>query len=368
MTGMLHELFSTDYPEARARLHSAAQALDVAVESTVLDTHTGADGELLANDQVLFAPPGARSLLVITSGTHGVEGFAGSACQIGLLRDENLLAAARARHVALLIVHAVNPYGFSHLRRVNEDNVDINRNCVNFTQPLPANADYRDVHALLLPQVWPPTEQNRRDIAEYCAAHGAERLRKALITGQYEVPDGLFYGGAKPTWSHRTLREIFRKHLKAFQHVAMIDVHTGLGAHGHGEKIFVGQSAQELARAKVLWGSDVMAPASVGSAAIPVSGPIVALAHEEAPAGTQVTTMALEFGTLASDDVRHSLRGDHWLHNHPEASAAQAHAIKRRLRDAFYCDNDGWKGRVYGQFKAAALQAIMGLGSLSQAH
>jgi hypothetical protein len=361
VVNLLGELFSDTYAQACERLRAAARALDLTVESNMLDTHRGADGEPLATDEVLFVPPGARSLLVIVSGTHGVEGFAGSGCQIGLLRDEGLLAAARAQRVALLIVHAVNPYGFSHLSRTNEDNIDINRNCVDFAQPLPANSDYRDVHGLLLPRDWPPNTQNRRDIAEYCAKHGAQRLRKALVTGQYEAADGLFYGGAAPAWSHRTLRAIFRKHLKSFRHVAMIDTHTGLGAHGHGEKIFVGQSAQELARAKALWGSDVMAPASVGSAAIPVSGPIVVLAHEEAAADTEVTCVALEFGTLESDDVRHALRGDNWLHSHPEASAGQAYNIKRRLREAFYCDHDGWKGRVHGQFKAAALQAIMGL-------
>lgn len=362
MPGMLNELFSVDYAEARERLRTAAWLLEVDVESIALPTHIGAEGEPLATDLVLITPPGASALLVITSGTHGVEGFAGSACQIGLLSDKTLLEIAHANQVALLIVHAVNPYGFSHLRRVNEDNVDINRNCVDFTQPLPANADYRDVHTLLLPQEWPPTAQNKHDIAEYCARHGEERLRKALVTGQYEMPDGLFYGGTAPTWSHRTLRAVFKKHLNAYRRAAMIDVHTGLGAHGHGEKIFVGQTAEELARARKLWGSDVMAPASVGSAAVPVLGPIVALAHAEARSETDVTTMALEFGTLASDDVRHSLRGDHWLHLHPEASAAQAYHIKRRIRDAFCCDSDDWKGRVYGQFRTAALQAIMGLG------
>lgn len=362
MSGTLHDLFSVDYAQARERLRTAAWLLEVEMESLALPTHVGAEGEPLATDLVLVSPPDANALLVITSGTHGVEGFTGSACQIGLLGDKVLLEAARANHVALLMVHAVNPYGFSHLRRVNEDNVDINRNCVDFTQTLPVNADYRDVHALLLPREWPPTAQNKRDIAEYCAQYGEERLRKALVTGQYEVAEGLFYGGVVPTWSHRTLRAIFNKHLNAYPRSAMIDIHTGLGPHGHGEKIFVGRTPEELARAKRLWGSDVMAPASVGSAAVPVLGPIVALAHEEAGPDAEVTTLALEFGTLASDDVRHSLRGDHWLHLHPEASAAQAYNIKRHIRDAFCCDSDDWKGRVYGQFKVAALQAIMGLG------
>ncbi|WP_153140811.1 M14 family metallopeptidase [Paraburkholderia agricolaris] len=369
MTGKINALFSASYAEARIKLHQAAESLGVTVESSVLDTYVGADGEALAIDHLLVSPPGAQSLLVITSGTHGVEGFAGSGCQIGLLRDEHLLAAATTNKVALLVVHAVNPYGFSHLRRANEDNIDLNRNCVNFSQPLPHNPDYKDIHSLLLPRTWPPTEQNRRDIADYYATYGEERFRKALVTGQYDVPDGLFYGGASPSWSHRSVRAIFRRHLKGFRHVAMIDVHTGLGAHGHGEKIFVGQSSpQELLRAKAYWGSDVLAPASIGSASIPVSGPIVALAYEEAEHDADVTTVALEFGTLLSDDVRYALRGDHWLHNQVSAAPGQAYTIKRALRDAFYCDNDAWKGMLFGQFKAAVLQALIGLGNSRTAH
>lgn len=363
MNDSIHEWFSASYIEARARFHAAAHALDVAVASDELDSHAGALGETLSIDHVLVAPPDARALLIVTSGTHGVEGFAGSGCQIGMLRDAGLLATAAARKVALLVVHAVNPYGFSHLRRVNEDNIDLNRNFVDFSRPLPSNPDYRDIHALLLPESWPPSAENLAAIEQYCATHGKDRFRRAVSGGQYEVADGMFYGGAAPSWSHRTVRAIFRRHLPNFERIAMIDVHTGLGAHGHGEKIFVGRTAPgEKPRADAFWGSDVLAPASAGSAAVPVSGPIVALAYEEAGPGTDVTTMALEFGTRTQDEVRNALRGDHWLSNRREVAPALAYAIKRRLRDAFYCDRDSWKGMLFGQFRTAVLQAAIGLG------
>jgi hypothetical protein len=58
--------------------------------------------------------------------------------------------------VAVLYVHALNPYGFSHIRRATHENVDLNRNFHDFSKPLPVNEAYRELHPLLLPDQWPP--------------------------------------------------------------------------------------------------------------------------------------------------------------------------------------------------------------------
>lgn len=55
-------------------------------------------------------------------------------------------------------------------------------------------------------------------------------------------------------------------------------------------------------------------------------------------------------------------RADHWLHRHPAAPAQQQAQIRQGLRDAFYCDNDEWKGMVLGQARVAMLQTLLGLG------
>ena len=67
----------------------------------------------------------------MVSGTHGVEGFCGSGAQIDWLRRGE--AASLPVDVAALMVHAVNPYGFAWLRRVTEENIDLNRNWIDFT-------------------------------------------------------------------------------------------------------------------------------------------------------------------------------------------------------------------------------------------
>ena len=138
-------LFSPNYREARAQFLAMASTCGATVHSHTLQL-LGAQGEALAMDVAVHGPADASKVLMTTSAVHGVEGFCGSAIQTGLLQ-----ALTLPPDVAVVHVHAVNPHGFSHARRVNEDNVDLNRNFIDFGQPLPVNADYAEIHALLLP-------------------------------------------------------------------------------------------------------------------------------------------------------------------------------------------------------------------------
>ncbi|MDQ6639506.1 MAG: M14 family metallopeptidase, partial [Pseudomonadota bacterium] len=63
-------------------------------------------------------------------------------------------------------------------------------------------------------------------------------MQQAISGGQYRHPDGLFYGGSEPAWSHTTVRQVLRHHGGRCARLAWIDLHTGLGPSGHGERIF----------------------------------------------------------------------------------------------------------------------------------
>ena len=76
---------------------------------------------------------------------------------------------------------------------------------------------------------------------------------------------------------------------------------------------------------------------------------------------TTLTGTPTEFGTLPDLDVLDHLRADHWLHRHPEAPESQRRAIRQGVRDAFYCDDDLWKGMILGQARVVLLQTIEGL-------
>jgi len=350
--------FSDSYAEARAKFIAAARAAGCAVEAHLLPDLTGVDGEPLATDVALLGASDARNALVLTSATHGVEGYCGSGVQIALLADERVSRAAAAAGVALVFVHAVNPHGFSYGRRVNEDNVDLNRNFRDFSVPAPVNAGYAAVHDLLLPKIWPPPSEHEARNAAYIATHGARAYQAAVTGGQYAFPDGLFYGGARPTWSNRTMRAVLRRHAAGRAGFGWIDIHTGLGPRGHGEKIFAGRNnAPDLARTRAWWGAEVTSIYDASSSSAELTGLMFHSAYEECP-GVEYAGIALEYGTVPLLETLQALRADHWLHLHPEAAPSLKVAIRKQMHDAFFVGADDWKLAVVRQAWDATSRAL----------
>jgi len=355
-------VFAQDYAEAREGFLAAVTRRGLVAESALHPSRKGARGEELAMDSVLIGPADAPALLIVTSGTHGVEGFCGSGCQRALLRDDEMLVRIDKAKLAVLLVHALNPWGFSFLRRANEDNIDLNRNFRDHSRPQPKNPGYDAVHGLLLPPHWPPNDANRAALLEARDRLGQREFQAAVSVGQTSRPDGLFFAGTAPSWSNRTLRGLVKRHGAGKRRVGWIDIHTGLGPNGHGEKIFAGRNdAADLARTRAWYGADVMSYYDGGSASAEVNGSAALCAHEECP-GAEVTLMGLEYGTVPFEAVLHALRGAHWLEIHPDAPAALRADIARAMREAFYTETDFWKGMVLGQARAAILQAVTALG------
>lgn len=354
--------FAADYPGARAKFRTAAARIGLDVESHVHPSRTGPSGEELAIDLVVLGEPLASHALLITSATHGVEGFCGSGCQAGLLADAAFVASVRASGVAVLLLHALNPHGFAHLARTTEENADLNRNFRDLRTAVP-NADYRALHAFLVPDSWPPTRDNEAQLMAHAARHGIAAMQQAITSGQSEYADGLFFTGERPAWSQTVLRGVFQRHLRSRERLGWIDLHTGLGPAGHGEKIFAGpDNAAMLGRVKSWWGHDVTSIHDGSSTSAKVAGSLFNAAIEECPA-SEYTGIALEFGTLPFMDVLNALRARQWLANHPAATPDQSQAILRQIRDAFYVDTPAWKAMVYAQTRVAAWQALGALGA-----
>ncbi len=170
---------TTTYQTSRRRFLAAANETGADV-ATHLHPLRGIDGEELAIDVASIGPDDAESVLLIVSGTHGVEGFTGSALQHHWLEQH---AAARPAQLRVVLVHALNPYGFAWVRRVNEDNVDLNRNFVDWSQPPPANEDYGALAQLLVPDTWDEDDPADHDAAAP-RVRGGGRLRPAPGSGE----------------------------------------------------------------------------------------------------------------------------------------------------------------------------------------
>lgn len=360
----VQEAFSRSYAEARQKFLQAAADAGLSAEGK-LHPLPGLHGEPLAMDVVRDGTPDAQKLLILSSACHGVEGYCGSGIQVAALRDAAWRAQAAGQGVAVLYIHALNPYGFSHIRRTTHENVDLNRNFHDFSAPLPVNAAYRELHALLVPTDWPPGPGNAAAIQEYIASHGERAFQSAVSGGQYEYPDGLFYGGTAPSWSNLSLREVLRTHGRRAARIAWIDIHTGLGPTGVGERIFAGRDdPAELARVRRWWDGGGRTPVTSiydgSSTSALLTGMMFNAAYEECPQA-EYSGIALEYGTVPVLQTTEALRGEAWLRGHPRAPADQAEAIRRSVFEAFYTDTDGWREQVVAQAREALLQAVEGL-------
>ena len=358
------EAFSASYARARTQFLEAAALAGLPIESHIHPLK-GRDGEDLAMDVVRDGPADADKLLIVSSACHGVEGYCGSGVQVFALHDDAWRDEARAQGVAVLYIHALNPYGFSHIRRTTHENVDLNRNFHDFSRPLTVNEAYREVEPLLLPPEWPPAADNVAAVQRFIATRGEAAWQAAISQGQHEFAQGLFFGGTAPTWSNHTLRQVLRQHGSRAARIGWIDLHTGLGPSGHGERIYAGRDDSEaIARARQWWGGNGATPITSfydgTSTSAFLTGLMWTAIYDECPQA-QYTGIAMEYGTLPILDMMQALRAEHWLHIHPEAPPALAAQIKAQMLAAFYTDTDAWKGQIIAQARQALFQAAQGL-------
>ena len=342
----LRSPFSSDYVTARDRFIAEAR-LSGSVGSYFLNAGDAHNGALLATDVAWLGPAEPSGILLVTSGTHGVEGYAGSAVQLCIAAE--LAAFGLDSSCAVVLVHALNPFGFAHDRRVNEDNVDINRNFVNFDRLPPCGAGYALLHPMLVPASWEGRARHDADagISALVAEWGMPRFQQVICEGQYAFEDGLFFGGSGPSWSNGIWRTILAQLPSSAACIAHIDVHTGLGPYGYGEILSTlndEDGNQELAAS---WYGDLglRAHGTGTSSATKVVGTmnraLLALLPER-----QVCTVSLEFGTVEIGRMLDALRADNWLHLHGDLRSPLGQEIKRELRTCFCPTDRHWQDAV----------------------
>lgn len=358
----IHEYFGSTYIEARERFLEAAKAANATVTHYAIPKLRGPENEDLVMDVARVGSSNPESLLMLISGTHGVEGFCGSGCQVGYLTD--CLYEALGTKSAAILLHALNPFGFAWLRRANEDNIDLNRNFQDFSKPLPASPAYEALHSWLIPEEWEGPKRTAADVAldEYKARTGEAKFQAEVSGGQYTRPDGLFYGGRAESWSNRTLRQILAElAVPSLKRLAVLDLHSGLGPPGFGEAIYPGISSVDFERAKKWYGTYIKSTMVGTSVSAKITGSIVDAFSGESH--LEVTYLALEFGTVPMDEVLTALRADHWLHAGPEREPHWRDLIARQMRNAFYVDTSWWKAAVYGRTADFALRAARAIGN-----
>ncbi|MDD9966575.1 MAG: DUF2817 domain-containing protein [Myxococcales bacterium] len=339
------EFFSDDYSHARTGFLSLAERRAATVTAYPISPR-GPAGEELAIDVAWIGSREPRRALVVSSGIHGVEGFYGSAVQRQLLTSQ-LDVLALPCDVALVLVHAINPYGFAHLRRVNESNVDLNRNFVDHPGGHVRAPEYTALYDLLNPTDMDPEAEQARIARLFAIAEeqGFERLQQVVTGGQYEHPAGIQFGGQRQETSNANVRSLCRAHLGGLSELVWLDLHTGLGAPATLQAIMAcPHDAPEMDRARAIWGDRAVSMRVPGqSASADLRGALAYGVAEELAHRVEVSLALAEVGTHDPVRVFLALRADNWLHHHGEVDSEPGRAIKAELKEAFCPADAGWR-------------------------
>ncbi|MBD8161991.1 DUF2817 domain-containing protein [Erwinia persicina] len=337
-----------DFQTQRARFLAAAGKRGGAV-TCYPHPLSGPQGEALFTDVAVIGRADAPQVMLVVSGTHGVEGYYGSDSQIAWL--EELDGSTLPQDVALVLVHLINPWGTAHLRRVNEDNADLNRNFVDFSAEVPHNAAYPALHSLYTCRDLDGVERAEADVqmALKCADIGWNGVKRIVEAGQYQFADGIFYGGSQASWSQQILRQIIANHLQMARRMISFDLHTGAGAWGHPMLLAIAERAYPaLDEAKRLFGewltviiTGASSESDTGVTAT-ATGYLSQFMLDQLPE-TDLIQLVVECGTYDGREMHRRVRDDHWLHLYGDLNSEQALRVKQQLFEGFYPADPDWR-------------------------
>jgi len=347
------------YSLARQSFLKAATQAGAAMASYTHPLHKGPRGEDLAIDVAHIGPQTGRTLLLISSGVHGVEGTAGSKAQTAFLHSR--LYAQLPAATAVCLVHAVNPYGFAYSRRVNEEGVDLNRNFIDWRQaPPPTSELTSSLNSLIL--TYPASPSGNKEIAQTLASYirqtGVDTFDARLAKGQYNVPGGLCYGGTGQSWSAQNWGRILDQH-KGFERVVHLDLHTGYGPRHQVTVLPADYTDQQgFEKMRQWWGKQVQGEHQVAAALTQVSGCIEqSLLQVWQPA--QIMQATLEVGLQPLHHNIMALIDDHRAHHCTGASARFKMLAARNMRNVYVPRAP----EAQHNLRRALVQAVAGLTS-----
>lgn len=340
--------FSQRYAGARDRFISAVETSSIVERiNNIAHPLRGPKNERLFCDIAWAGNPRSKNILLLVSGLHGVEGGVGSAIQSDFVGRHRRLPA----DVCVVMVHALNPWGFACASRNDHEGIDINRNFVKFDDSLPDSSEAVAIWKQLVKQP-----------ATLGSVAGQREQFDKLSQGQYSDAEALYFGGNTISWSRKTIEDLAAQ-LKPEkrQKVVVIDIHSGLGPYGYGELISDhpdGSAGQQMARA--LFGATVTEPA-LGTS---VSGVKYGLHdyfwHKQ---GDNVCFLTLEFGTFGSQQMLNVLFADQQLQQSGKVDWSEQKTldIKHAMQDFFCPDEKQWQELVLFRGRQVIEMALEGL-------
>jgi hypothetical protein len=356
--------FQESYNECRKAFLAAADELKAKYLNTEIASIKVAEpgeDDLFIDTCYIPAQKHKERIILLMSGLHGIEGFAGSAVQQYVMKV--LVPTWDLEKTGVLLVHGLNPYGFKHERRVSKRNIDLNRNfSVDGAFFKLKNEGYKKVYGLLNPQGKADAGSLSNRFFPVKAAYNIVKysmkaLRDAALRGQYQFEKGIYYGGNKSEPQKEIIDSIINGAPRDYRAVLALELHTGYGERntmhlfpnpqkdnrikGAMEEVFKGY--------KVDWGDQ--------GDFYETTGDLMGYLEKTLAPKMFFVPMVFEFGTMDSQTTMGSIRSIQAVILENQGiqfgydSDADRKEIKNRFREAYYPSSPEWRSEVIRQVK-----------------
>lgn len=354
--------FYNSYEEIRDHLQELSRELGAESESYAVN----AQDNLYIDSFYLPSRQEQRNLIVLTTGVHGMEGYIG-ATMLDVFFQE-IYPTLDTDTTGVLVVANVNPYGMKYLRRYNENNVDLNRNFILDWESfdLSSNKEYPKVDKFLGPTgkignaLWHEAGFYL-SLGKTAITDGAGTISDALLTGQYEYPQGVYYGGNGDEASTVYLKDVFSKCLdSSYENIVHIDIHSGYGPR-YNMVIFnsVYETMTEAESMEAFGYDHIIAYDSESFYATTgdTTDFFYRLADQKQSNATLFST-CFEFGTIGDDffDTILSLKytidenRNHW---YPTGNKVSAQVVHENYMELYYPTETAWREKTVEDFRVA---------------
>ncbi len=345
---MQTSFYAETYSEARQKFLAATADATEHFHDPIIDD--------LTIDTAIYEAPNPKNILMVVSGTHGVEGYSGSAVQLHVL---NRFRSRLNDQTTLVLIHALNPYGFAHDTRVNHHRVDLNRTFHDSAEEYTTGSEAIDaafdtLYPLLTPRrsrgaEWIESLRFYRSIlptvlrAKLSGTYGA--VKNAIAGGQYRYPDAPFYGGTGGEKEVEVFGRILRTVTRGYEQLLLLDCHTGLGKRGeavyftanaHGSDAF-----ERLRRIEPLFTS-IVSSGKQSKDIYEAKGSLLqyAIRHSRA---SQSYAFGLDIGTIPNIPLLKRIIAENQVWHHPDTPEPIIRKVQEHLREGFYPYDPAWR-------------------------
>ncbi len=366
------ESFYTTYEQVRANLQDRVDKLQSkGIDVRHSEVAVNAEENLYIDNIYLPSTGKNTNLIIITTGVHGIEGYIGS-----VMLDvffEEIYPELDSENTGILIVANVNPYGMKNYRRYNENNVDLNRNFIEDWDSfdLSSNKEYPKVDKFLQPEgkmgnaFWHEVGFYAR-LAKEAIFTGADTISDALLTGQYEYPEGVYYGGNGDEVSTTYLKGVFADCLDSeYENLVHIDIHSGYGPRYNMVIFNSVQDTTTEAEAREMFGYDYIIAQDSEEFYVTFGDTTDYFYRLARSKGTdkELYSTCFEFGTIGDGffDSILSLKytvDENRQHWYPTDNAITAEVVRQNYLELFYPTETEWRMKAINDFRDATFGVL----------